>query len=763
MNVIRKTYKALFAFILVFLIFCPFAYTQSDSLRTVWESDTKEDAVRLEALYNLIWTDFLFSNKDSTLQYTSEMQSFAEQKGLKKYQALSYKLRGICYTINAENDLAIESYQKGLLIFQEIKDSKGVANTYNNIGMLYKNISEYYLALDNYNLSLAIEKKEGNKAGIADVLGNIGSIYHLQGIYPLALECHQKSLQLRIDIDDKTGMAKSTNNIGNISFESGDFDKAIENYLESLKIFEVLEDVQSISTCYNNIGNVYYIQKKFELALEYYQKCLNINSETSNKNGEAAAFLNIALVHKEQGKFEMAIEEVKKSMEIRLAIDDKKGVAMTQYNLAQLYFNLNQYGKAFENAKSALTIAEKVGSLSDIKESAALLYRLNRQQKNYQSALEMYELFVQTRDSMFNEANTKKIIQQQYQFEYDKKAAADSVILKEKMKVKNAEITASNAEAAKQRLASESQKKQNAYLFGVLALVGLFGVFIFNRYKVTKRQKNVIDQQKFAVESQKIKIEKQHQILEETHKEITDSIKYAKRIQAAILPPEKLVKEYLKESFILYKPKDIVAGDFYWMERQGDTTFFAAADCTGHGVPGAMVSVVCNNGLNRSVREFGLSDPGEILDKTRELVIQEFEKSEEEVKDGMDISLCSLTGNVLNWAGANNPLWIVRDNELIEYKADKQPIGKYTSPKPFTSHKIALNKDDVVYLFSDGFSDQFGGPKGKKYMAAKFKKLLISIHKKPMNQQKDLLETAFENWKNKEEQLDDVCIIGVRI
>lgn len=199
------------------------------------------------------------------------------------------------------------------------------------------------------------------------------------------------------------------------------------------------------------------------------------------------------------------------------------------------------------------------------------------------------------------------------------------------------------------------------------------------------------------------------------------------------------------------------------MEQKGDTVLFAAADCTGHGVPGAMVSVVCNNGLNRSVREFGLTSPGEVLDKTRELVIQEFEKSEEEVKDGMDISICSITGENLLWAGANNPLWIIRKGELIEFKPDKQPIGKYSAAKPFTTQNIQMEKGDYIYIFSDGFADQFGGPKGKKFMASKFKKLLMEIHLKPLREQKQILDQTFEDWRVNEEQLDDVCVIGVRV
>jgi len=265
------------------------------------------------------------------------------------------------------------------------------------------------------------------------------------------------------------------------------------------------------------------------------------------------------------------------------------------------------------------------------------------------------------------------------------------------------------------------------------------------------------------ITKQKEEVEKQKEIVEEAHKEITDSIQYAKRIQSAILPPLKIVKEYLPQSFILYKPKDVVAGDFYWMVHKDDKVLFAAADCTGHGVPGAMISVVCNNGLNRSVREYGLTDPGKILDKTREIVISEFEKSEEDVKDGMDIALCTLEGNTLQYAGANNPLWIIRNGEVLETKANKQPIGKFDKPQPYTTHTFELQKGDAIYIFSDGYVDQFGGEKGKKFKAKALRELLLSIQGKSMEEQRTIIGKAFENWKGSLEQIDDVCVIGVKI
>jgi serine phosphatase RsbU (regulator of sigma subunit) len=257
----------------------------------------------------------------------------------------------------------------------------------------------------------------------------------------------------------------------------------------------------------------------------------------------------------------------------------------------------------------------------------------------------------------------------------------------------------------------------------------------------------------------------QKEKMELKNKEITDSINYAKRIQAAILPTDSILKKYLPDSFVLYKPKDIVAGDFYWLEKKEELVIFAAADCTGHGVPGAMVSVICNNALNRSVREFNLSDPGKILDKTREIVISEFEKSDDEVKDGMDISLCCYHPGTMEllWAGANNPLWIIDEKGITEWKANKQPIGKYTDPKPYTTHRIQLKENDLIYIFTDGYQDQFGGDKGKKFKASSMKEMFLTNKDKSTTEQKKVYDTTFENWKGSLDQIDDVCVIGIRI
>jgi len=275
--------------------------------------------------------------------------------------------------------------------------------------------------------------------------------------------------------------------------------------------------------------------------------------------------------------------------------------------------------------------------------------------------------------------------------------------------------------------------------------------------------------QNAIIEEQKLEVEKQHTQLEETHKEIKDSINYAKRIQEAILPSQELITELIADNFIFYKPKDIVAGDFYWIEKTANRILFSAADCTGHGVPGAMVSVVCYNALNRAVREFGVTSPEKILDKTREIVLETFQQNNAQVNDGMDASLISLrkdkttNESILEFSGANSSVAIVRNGEMFELDGDKQPIGNYKDAKPFSLKTFLLQKGDIVYLFTDGYADQFGGPKGKKLKSKTLKEILVSLSNFPLKDQKNRLNSYLEEWKGDLEQLDDISVFGFKI
>jgi serine phosphatase RsbU (regulator of sigma subunit) len=381
--------------------------------------------------------------------------------------------------------------------------------------------------------------------------------------------------------------------------------------------------------------------------------------------------------------------------------------------------------------------------------------------KKYQKALFFTNKYFALKDSMYSLGSREEVIRQNLAFQYKEKIQKDSIISIQKEKNILLEKK-KEAEIQKQK----NREQKIIFISLIIVLIFMSGIiFLVVRGYINKKR---------VSETTLL----QNYKLEKIYKEITDSITYAKRIQSAILPSEKLIKTYFPDSFILYKPKDIVAGDFYWFEVINDLVFFAVADCTGHGVPGAMVSVICHNALNRGVKEFNLKKAGEILDKTREIVIAEFEKSEEDVKDGMDISLCvfNIVTKSLIWSGANNPLWIIRKNvdesneqlnelngSLVEFKGDKQPIGKYAHSKLFTTLEINLYKGDEVYMFTDGFQDQFGGEKGKKFKALKMREMLLSIKQISMNEKKNVIDDSLEKWKGNLEQVDDVCIIGVRI
>ena len=304
----------------------------------------------------------------------------------------------------------------------------------------------------------------------------------------------------------------------------------------------------------------------------------------------------------------------------------------------------------------------------------------------------------------------------------------------------------------------ENERKVKNISFIALGIALLLICLIVLSFLKIKKSNKIIHSQKKEVEQQK-------HIVDEKQKEILDSITYARRLQQAILPPQEFITKNLLNNFVLYKPKDIVAGDFYWAEQIGNLFFIAAADSTGHGVPGAMVSVVCSNALNRTVKEFGLTVTGKILDKTRELVIETFEKSSAEVKDGMDISLLCIDkqNQKVFWSGANNPLWFVHDNQITKIIADKQPIGKSYATNPFTTNEIEYKTDTAFYLFTDGLADQFGGPKGKKFKYKQFEEILVSINNKTMQQQSNIINQKFEEWRGSLEQVDDICIIGLKL
>ncbi|NNM94785.1 MAG: SpoIIE family protein phosphatase [Bacteroidia bacterium] len=314
-------------------------------------------------------------------------------------------------------------------------------------------------------------------------------------------------------------------------------------------------------------------------------------------------------------------------------------------------------------------------------------------------------------------------------------------------------------------LAEQDKKRQEIirdFFIAGFVLAAALAFFIFRSYRQKQRDNDTITMQKAEVEQQK-------QIVEEKNKNIVDSMNYAKRIQTALLKDEERISMHLPDHFILFKPKDIVSGDFYWAHEKDNYLFFAAADCTGHGVPGAFMSMLGVSFLNEIISGASLLNPAQILDKLRERVLKELGQGEEhENKDGMDISLLrmNLKTREIEWSGANNPLYIIcrtQRNVLDIIEPDKQPIGYFPVMKPFTNHSVKAETNSVCYLFTDGFADQFGGAKGKKFKYAQLQEKLLGVCVKPLAEQKKILNDTFEAWKGGIEQVDDVLIIGITV
>ncbi len=725
------------------------AKNKVDSLLTRLQQSI-HDTDRINTLNELAWS-LKYFNPDTAILLCNQALELARKTDWKKGQSTAYRNLGVFNHLKGDYSNALSFYRRALSINEDINYKKGVAVTLGNMGSAYYFQGNYPKALKYYLKALEKNEELDRKNEIATYLGNIGIVYYAQGDYSKTLEYYLRALEMNRKIGRKEGVAINLGNIGLVYQKQGDYSNALEYYFRALDICEEIGRKEAVSTNMGNVGFIYANQGNYSKALEYYFKALKIDEELGNKNALSRSISEIGQIYMRTGRFKEAERYLLRGVAISDSIGALPVYKDVGYELSLLYDTL---------ARISLSCKDKA--------------------KYYRLAYEHYQKYSVAKDSLFNEEKSKEVGRLESQMEYEKKLAKEQ------------------AEHEKQLALSEAQKQQQQTVIyaisGGLGLVVIFFIALFNRFQVIRNQKQLIEQQKQEVEQT-------HIALSEKNQEVMDSIRYAKRIQEAILPPREMLNRYLKNGFILYQPKDIVAGDFYWLDiyqsGEGEYIYFAAADCTGHGVPGAMVSVVCSNALSKALNEDKKTDTGELLDRTRELVIQRLSKGEEDVKDGMDISLARYHPKTkeLQWSGANNPLWIIRrtsspdaapdevsgktealelpntpvktltlgDYTLYEIKGDKQPVGKVDNPQPFTAHTIKVQPGDTLYLFTDGFADQFGGPKGKKLKYKPFKELLLRIQSLSPEEQKQELERFFAEWKGELEQVDDVCILCMKI
>ena len=651
---------------------------------------------------------------------------------------------GHMYYDQSSYDTATLYYNKALALAQKLNYKSGISKIFLELGYINEDVGNYSKALEYYGNSLQLSVATGDQAGTSNCYLNLGNVYRDQANYPKALEYYLKSLKICNDLADKKGIGKCYVSLGNIYLAELNYTQALDYYLRSIKIFEELNGKSYLRLIYGNLGVVYQKQLNYPKAFEFQNKALKMDEELGDKIATTRCYVNIGTLYFEQSNYSKALDHYLKALKLCEETQDKNNMSICNLNIGTLYNRQANYTKAILYLNKVKQLSTEIDDIDNLRSAYEELAKSQKGLGNYKDAYESQVEFQNLTSQIFNIENSKQLSELKTNFEVEKKESE----LKAEQEKKEIRY---KTEQVKTELEIKDQKLiRNIFIAGLLLLLFLI-FYVYQNLKKSKKSNEIIEQQKYLVEQKQ--------------KEIIDSINYAKHLQEAILPSQDFINKYLQNNFILYKPKDIVAGDFYWAEKVKDIFFIAAADSTGHGVPGAMVSVVCSNALNRAVKEFNITDTGRILDKTRDLVLETFEKSSSGAMDGMDISLLCIDAKnkKISWSGANNRLWYIHNNELNEIKADKQSIGKTEFSKPFTTHQIKYVENTFFYLFTDGFADQFGGPESKKFKYKQFSEVLKNNNHLPLSQQLSLINNTFENWKGNLEQVDDVCVIGIKI
>jgi serine phosphatase RsbU (regulator of sigma subunit) len=573
--------------------------------------------------------------------------------------------------------------------------------------------------------ALILAREEYYRKGIAEALRTLAQSYLGIDSYIEALEYANEARDLFDELGDFRGKADVLNTLGGIYNQMGDLETRLKCNIQCLHLRQEIEDQIGEVGSFNNIGDTYMSMGDFENALQYFEHCLALDYMSDGTN--TVVKHNLAEVHFKLGKIDLAEDYIEQAIILGEKIKHRR-ILIASYNLrALLYLEKGQDEKAIPWLKKAEELALEIEAKTElyaIYRNYSTFYDL---QNNTAQAFHYFKKYNSLKEEVHSDEKMRKLKSMQFQYE----------------------LRAIKADTEKER--QKNQQLRRAYA----------------------------------------KIEQQNLEISLQHRNITDSIQYAQFIQEAMLPSPRVIDTAMPDSFVLYLPKAVVSGDFYWVKDLGDKLLFAAVDCTGHGVPGALLTTFAYDGLNRVVSEFGITQPAAMLDKLNAVMVEEFAEAgdhlgahKHSIRDGMDLSLCCLhrDTNIIEFAGAHNPLWICTENSnllsgerirglegenhtLYEVKADRQCVDFFSglTLAPFTNHEIQLSKGDAVYVFSDGFADQFGGENGKKMLVKRFKEMLLSLTSETMVQQKESLLTRFEAWKRDQFQVDDVCIIGVRI
>jgi serine phosphatase RsbU (regulator of sigma subunit) len=559
-------------------------------------------------------------------------------------------------------------------------------------------------------------------------LNDIATIYMKVGLYSNSLQYYLRALKVAEQINDKHLIILFNGNIGCLYKDKGDYDKSIDFYNKVLSFSKQNNDTLSLyPNALMGLGDLYYSKNNLKKSLNYYSRFLNVSKFIDDSSYICSANIGIANVLKSYADYDNAISH----LNVSLSFNDAERNSKSHLCLGEIYMAQKNYTSAYNEFEKSLILSKSI----DYKDNICVVYKnlsnLDSLTGNYLGSMNKYKLYVAYSDSVNNTENEKKMLASEMNYKFDKEKS--SMQLESELK-------------------SNKQKSIITLIALILTFVVFLAIFIYKSYLGKNKANKLISYQKHLVE--------------EKQKEILDNINYAKRIQSSIMPTDEYITNYAKQNFVMYNPKDIVSGDFYWATELDGKFYLATADCTGHGVSGSMMSMLNISALNEVVNHRNINNTGEILDEVRKEIIHALNpKGNEGVNDGMDCVLCrfDLNGRELQYSAANNSFYIIRNNEIIVCKADKMPVGLGIKTDSFATKTINLCENDMVYMFTDGYADQFGGEKGKKFKYKQLEELLLSISQLSMTEQRNALNEAFNSWKGDTEQTDDVLIIGVKI
>jgi tetratricopeptide (TPR) repeat protein len=749
--------------------------------KAIFHAKKSKDERTLAPSYFKIGTIYLEQGKnDNALDYLFRSLLIYEIGKDKKGMARVLISLGLTYDNLGQFNKSVEYYFKALKNYEDVNDNQGVANALNNIGGVYRAQGDFERALDQYLESVKIKTKIKDKGGLATTFLNIGTIYSERGINDRALDYFLKALVIREEMKDTIQIANAYNNIASIYSDQKNYEKSLEFHFKALKLLESVNKESDIADSYNYVGNIYIHQKKYDSALFFLNKSWKKQEKIGEKLNEISSLESLGALFLQLQQFDSAkiylIEGLKIAQETAL----NPQIGSLKASLANYYNTQNDFKTAYQFASEALEIAKKVGSVNLILKSSEQLFVAATQLGFFKEALESHRLFKTMEDSMQNIEVRKKTYSKEFEYKDEKRR-----LEQEKIEIEH------QKEIANQKLVTYAS-------FGISLLVSVFLVLIIRSYREKKQtmklvhQKNeelnqtltIVNQQKEEIKQtlemvnhQKRELEDKKVEIETKNDKITSSINYAFRIQHAILPLEDELRNYFNDFFVFYLPCEIVSGDFYWFANKEDKVIIASIDCTGHGVPGALMTMIANNILNQIVHDLEIHRPDKVLNLIPIYLQRTLHRySEGQVKDGMDIAMVALTKSddpnsplkykTLEYAGAMNPLYYTQSEEMNEVKATKMPIGgrldgSYTID--FKLFSMEINQPTTFYLCSDGFQDQFGGGQARKFMTKRLKTLLQDISYKEMSNQKKELETAFYQWKGNYDQIDDVMVLGFKI